>query len=381
MGPKRKKQRLRELGAALEDSTVAKTRQDVLEARADEQLFVVDSTGSARKRKKIQREVRGGAGGVMSKNEEKLLKKRYLNKPKTQAKQNKALEPGTYDPWADAANDEAEVNEWAGKGPGGELAERVKMNRGKSKTSANAKSKTTARKATRGKVLSVPAEPGQSYNPTEHDHQDLVAEALALELRREKAQQEANKPISQGMAPETLALIVPEDEISSDDSSDSESEGAGEEELDTKKKQGKLTRAERNKQKRRKAAEVALRKKQELKAQRRAMHSLSSIAKDVDQTAEKRRERREAASKRKADRNALPRHGFGIPEDLVNIPSIDVSLQEELQGSLRLMKVWISWIPRRHMFSAGLGANLSHYRLLHPNYVLLSHKVIHLKSK
>lgn len=55
--------------------------------------------------------------------------------------------------------------------------------------------------------------PGQSYNPTEEDHQDVLASAVAVELRREEALADEKKPISQGMSNETLAVLVG-DEVS-----------------------------------------------------------------------------------------------------------------------------------------------------------------------
>lgn len=56
--------------------------------------------------------------------------------------------------------------------------------------------------------------PGQSYNPTEDDHEDVLASAVAVELRREEAAEDEKKPISQGMSKETLAVLVG-DEVSS----------------------------------------------------------------------------------------------------------------------------------------------------------------------
>lgn len=57
--------------------------------------------------------------------------------------------------------------------------------------------------------------PGQSYNPTEDDHDDVLASAVAVELKRQAAIDEERAPISAGMSEETLALIVgDEDDVS-----------------------------------------------------------------------------------------------------------------------------------------------------------------------
>lgn len=53
--------------------------------------------------------------------------------------------------------------------------------------------------------------PGQSYNPTEDDHDDVLASAVAVELKRQEAIEEERAPVSAGMSKETLAVIVGDD--------------------------------------------------------------------------------------------------------------------------------------------------------------------------
>ena len=50
--------------------------------------------------------------------------------------------------------------------------------------------------------------PGQSYNPTPEDHQDVLAGAVAVELRRQEAIDQEAKPVSAGMSKETLELLI-----------------------------------------------------------------------------------------------------------------------------------------------------------------------------
>lgn len=53
--------------------------------------------------------------------------------------------------------------------------------------------------------------PGQSYNPTEDDHEDVLATAVTVELRRQEAVDDERKPVSQGMSKETLDTLVGDD--------------------------------------------------------------------------------------------------------------------------------------------------------------------------
>lgn len=56
--------------------------------------------------------------------------------------------------------------------------------------------------------------PGQSYNPTEDDHDDVLASAVAVELKRQEAVEDEQRPVAMGMSKETLALLTGEDEVS-----------------------------------------------------------------------------------------------------------------------------------------------------------------------
>jgi len=53
------------------------------------------------------------------------------------------------------------------------------------------------------------AQPGQSYRPDEEHHQDVIGEALGIELRRKEALDYRNAPIGGGaMSDETLAILA-----------------------------------------------------------------------------------------------------------------------------------------------------------------------------
>jgi hypothetical protein len=65
------------------------------------------------------------------------------------------------------------------------------------------------------------AQSGQSYHPDPHEHQNVIGEALALELRRQEAEEYKNTPITTGMSAETRALLMGDDH-DDDESSDEE---------------------------------------------------------------------------------------------------------------------------------------------------------------
>ena len=100
------------------------------------------------------------------------------------------------------------------------------------------KQKDKAKKKPKKKVDSIlleVAKSGQSYNPDHAAHQDVLGEALSLELRRKDAIDEFNKPINSSMIEymrktvSTTGEIVPD---SDSDDSDSDSDSSGSESYD-----------------------------------------------------------------------------------------------------------------------------------------------------
>ena len=95
------------------------------------------------------------------------------------------------------------------------------------------------------------AQAGQSYRPDPDLHKHAIEKAKAVEARRQNAEEYKNTPISQGMSEETKALILG-DTDSEDESDASHSDDEADEEGATsaRKRREKLTRTQRNKQKR-----------------------------------------------------------------------------------------------------------------------------------
>jgi len=188
-----------------------------------------------------------------------------------------------------------------------------------------------------------PAQPGQSYRPDEEQHQDVIGEALAIELRRKEAVDYRNAPLGGGMQAETLALIVGD---SDDESSDEEDEGGDDDDDDTNarhKRKEKMTKAQRNKQKRVKADRLALEERRRKKQLLNQFDLSKKVSKEVRKEEAAKVARREEINALIAEKEAQPLGGNVIEKlsemDPINAPSLPVALTDELKdGSLRTVK-------------------------------------------
>jgi nucleolar protein 53 len=187
------------------------------------------------------------------------------------------------------------------------------------------------------------AHPGQSYHPDKEQHQDAIGEALSIEIRRNEAEEYKTAPISNGMSAFTQGFIIRESD--SEESSDEEEEdetivGSGK----LIKKRDKLTRAQRNKQKRVKAEQTAL---LERKQEKQFMHQINEVKKHdkaVKEADRKNLERQKELVQLKEEKRAQPL-GKDLwnavsQKDPIRAPSLPVALTEELErqsggGSLR----------------------------------------------
>lgn len=182
-----------------------------------------------------------------------------------------------------------------------------------------------------------PAQAGQSYRPDEEQHQDVIGEALSIELRRKEALDYKNAPIGGGgMREETLALIINSSDEESSDEEDSDNDDEPDAKAPAKRKE-KLTRAQRNKQKRFKAEQLAL---EERRRKKKLMHTLNeskTVAKQVRKEEAMKISRRKEINTLKEEKRAQP-IGVNIFEKLsekdpINAPSLPVALTEELKDS------------------------------------------------
>ena len=183
------------------------------------------------------------------------------------------------------------------------------------------------------------AHPGQSYHPDREQHQDAIGEALSIEIRRNEAEEYKSKPISEGMSEFTKEFIVGSDseEESSDEEEEDEMEvSAGAVNMQLIKKKGKLTRAQRNKQKRVKAEETALK---ERKLRKQFMHQINEAHihnKAVKKAEKEQAERQLELTKLRNEKRAQPLGkdvwGTISQKDPIRAPSLPVALTEELGG-------------------------------------------------
>ena len=178
------------------------------------------------------------------------------------------------------------------------------------------------------------AHPGQSYHPDREHHQDAIGEALSIEIRRNDAVEYKARPISEGMSAYTKEFLVNSDD-EEDDSSDEEEED-NEEATNGKiiKRKEKLTRAQRNKQKRVKAEQTSLK---ERRTKKQFLHQVNEVHihnKVVKKTEQEQADRQQEMQKLKKEKQSRPL-GKGLwstlsERDPIRAPSLPVALTSEL---------------------------------------------------
>lgn len=180
------------------------------------------------------------------------------------------------------------------------------------------------------------AHPGQSYRPDKEQHQDAIGEALSIEIRRNEAEEYKATPISNGISAFTQGFIIRESdsEESSDEDDEDDSNNIGSGALI--KKKDKLTRAQRNKQKRIKAEQTALLERKQMK---QFMHQINEVKKHdkaVKAADRKNLERQKELTQLKNEKQLQPL-GKDLwntvsQKDPIRAPSLPVALTEELEG-------------------------------------------------
>lgn len=197
---------------------------------------------------------------------------------------------------------------------------------------ARAAAKLTARPTVPVEV----AQSGQSYRPDSEQHQDVIGEALSIEIRRDEALEYKKAPLSSRLADETLAIMVgdSDSESSGDDDDESSVEGGG---YGVIKRKEKLTRAQRNKQKKVKAEQVALEERRRAKRLLNEVNDVKKHAKAIRKQEVEELEKRERVRKLKEERSSEPLGTNLIRKlaetDPVNVPSLEVALTSELEAS------------------------------------------------
>jgi len=178
--------------------------------------------------------------------------------------------------------------------------------------------------------------PGQSYKPDLEQHQDVIGEALTIEIKRKEAEEERKTPIGgpDGMNEETLAVLI----HSSDEESDSEDEDDDREDPKflPQKKPGKLTTSKRNKQKRARQQEIDSKERKKQKQLLHAITEAQKMTKDINKQDRERSEKKVVVEQLKRDTEMSRPLGTQLytklaDVDPINVPSLPVALTEEIQ--------------------------------------------------
>ena len=180
MPSKKRERRIAATNLEYEEHVKSSAKEAVLAATKDEDLFVIDRTGSKNKRRQLVKNavVVADKSKAVSKVEEHLIKKKVDSLARGELTLNQKR---------DKVLDEKKVHLMDMWGDD-DIAPNSK------KTTTNGKGK--------GKKNAMIAGPGFSYNPVDTAHQDTLAEALALEIkeneRKVREQQGFAKPQIRG---------------------------------------------------------------------------------------------------------------------------------------------------------------------------------------
>lgn len=154
------------------------------EVQGDEVLFTLDRSGSKSAKRKVVEEILPKATGkYISATEKKLVERALVLSQKPKTKPSNATNTNISDIWSEESLESKEDN----------------LN-------------------TRNKKLKV-ALPGQSYNPSQSDHQNAVAQGVALQITRDEAilnnsaKVVARKLSTQSMSYEEIGAIPLSDEL------------------------------------------------------------------------------------------------------------------------------------------------------------------------
>ncbi len=318
-GGARKKAKLRQDRAAQEiaETIEAEIRDQVYAQKDDKDLFVIDVGGSKRQKKNIEKEQ---ACKGTSKGDLEFLHK--LEKGKLKRFKSAQLSGKDRRKQQHRQSSSPLQKLWTNDDDSNERGEGLKRKR---------KNEYTVRPTL------ILCEPGQSYNPSPEDHEKIISKAVELETKRNEVIERIEQRSIGWLSKETKSLLIEDAEGSEDSCISSEDELAGEEHfMASVRPSRKLTRAERNKQKRKRALQKAEKEQQQKLAQKMQEESILEIAKDVEREAEKdvtRQEERQQRRKRNIN-GTLPTKA----DAFVKLPSIPLTLREDISGSLRKLQ-------------------------------------------
>ena len=332
------------------ETAAKETETQQVTSKKDEELFVLDTTAVLPSKKQEERKEKKKRKYTASAKEEAQINKligthsaeKLVELAKTntskRAKIKKAVNP-TFDLWGDEGD---------GQSPNKKRSSQSETKPGIGPSLAGTKpdhsqtSTARALPAPKSKKVSVDiAESGQSYNPDKVQHKKVIENAFNVERKRHVAEEIKNAPISKGMSDETKAYLLGDSDSDESDLED-ESDTAPSEKRPMEKKKEKLTRAQRNRQKRiREEMKQIAEQKREKKFQK-SVGEAKTISKQLRKLEAKQRERNEKLRKLKEDSERTK--GKDVYQQMANeipidAPTYPVALTSELKsGSLRTIK-------------------------------------------
>jgi len=294
--------RVKENARQFEEDRVNLSNAAASQSVPDESLFILDRAGSKSARRHVEKVlVPQQNNEVISFTEKKLIARIAASSPRkpygTRWVNNKAAE-------AETVNDL-----WDNDGSSGDRGRK----------------RHTTKTMTSQKRLRV-AVPGQSYNPSTKDHQDALAQAVALQIKADDAIKSKDVEVLSALKVNSIKVIE-SDNDDNDEQSDTEKGQAHRQ----SKAQEKLTRAQRNKIK---ARNLANRKKDTIDAEKEMLKSIDEIPRimqDLDRI-----DNSKMIAKAVVDDSGA---GAVVP-DPVTLRVDDISavpLSDEMNGSLRAM--------------------------------------------
>lgn len=296
------------MDAVAEQLAVAVQQQQEEQAMAqlsDQQLFVIDRTGSKTARKKLAKEQQQQKKQLVVSKVEQVLLAKTPAPAKKQTQQN----GGLADLWATDEPEEQAVTMTA---------------------VTNAKKKTSKKDSTKP-VLAVPCHPGQSYHPSLDDHQEVLAEALAVETAILEKKMEEEQLIPTELSEVTKSVLMDGEDWVEEQEEDEGEEGAGSTTRRQKRKE-RLTTAQINKRRRKNQAKFERQVELRKQSVNKGIDKIEKITKALEATEERRERRRQLEQLIKT---AEPEETV-VPITPATVATVPLS--DELKGSLRSMK-------------------------------------------
>lgn len=347
----RAKKRAQEASHELLEATATEVETGHVVRKTDDQLFVLDTTaetvpGGVQKEVN-QKKRKKGLTAAEQKQVDELLQKHDVDALKKMAEETKhqigrakrqkrlASRPSE-DLWggpSETLQKESKLTPVVSPGIGDSLA---------GTAPAHVSVKQRAAKKLNKKVLALQvAHGGQSYHPDKAQHQDMVGEALALELRRNEVTTYNATPLSSGMSETTKALLLGSDDENDEDSDDEDRNAVSDGAIEIRKRKGKLTKAERNRLKRHRAAEKEIDERKKAKQLVNSLTEIKRVKKEFNRKEVEDRERKALVQKLKEESERTL--GKQVLQNLsqrdpVGVPALPVALTTELRSSLRSIK-------------------------------------------